>query len=127
MGRAGSKAPTAAQAACATGAASKLSVVATDRGAVRGERAGEMYAFKGIPYAASPVGNLRRRPPDEHDCWTGHNTSTSVSPDRRCSTSRRMTSSPSKIRRTFMFMVTGSLFTAAAGVPRGTAYGTRSS
>lgn len=45
-------------------------VVRTDRGPVRGLRAGETYAYKGIPYAAPPVGPLRWRPPVGHPPWT---------------------------------------------------------
>ena len=43
----------------------------TDRGLVRGATAGDTYAFKGIPYAAPPVGNLRWRAPTPAPCWQG--------------------------------------------------------
>ncbi|WP_438289814.1 carboxylesterase/lipase family protein [Streptomyces sp. HUAS TT7] len=55
-------------------------VVATGRGRVRGiitngvspARPGrEVAAFRGIPYAASPVGELRFAPPQEHPSWHG--------------------------------------------------------
>ncbi|MFE2062447.1 carboxylesterase/lipase family protein [Streptomyces sp. NPDC059467] len=45
--------------------------VATDRGRVGGVAEGEAIAFRGIPYAASPVGELRFAPPRPHQGWTG--------------------------------------------------------
>jgi para-nitrobenzyl esterase len=44
---------------------------ATDTGAVTGELAGETYAFRGIPFAAPPVDDLRFAPPKPAACWTG--------------------------------------------------------
>jgi para-nitrobenzyl esterase len=52
-------------------AASKSPVVATDDGPVRGTTVGDMQAFRGIPYAAAPVGNLRWRAPQPHGGWDG--------------------------------------------------------
>jgi len=52
-------------------AASKSPVVATDIGAVRGVATGTIQEFRGIPYAAAPVGDLRWRPPQEHERWDG--------------------------------------------------------
>lgn len=46
-------------------------VVQTSRGAVRGSFADEVYAFKGIPYAASPSGSRRLRPPQPAKPWSG--------------------------------------------------------
>lgn len=47
--------------------------VATDKGTVEGEatRDGKVIAFKGIPYAAPPVGKLRWAPPALAEAWTG--------------------------------------------------------
>ncbi|GGN46432.1 carboxylesterase/lipase family protein [Streptomyces fuscichromogenes] len=45
-------------------------VVDTDRGKVRGIAEGEAVSFRGIPYAASPVGELRFAPPRPHPGWT---------------------------------------------------------
>ncbi len=47
------------------------SVVATDRGPVRGVATPAMVAFIGIPYAAPPVGDLRWRAPQLHAGWHG--------------------------------------------------------
>jgi para-nitrobenzyl esterase len=46
-------------------------VIATDDGPVRGTTIGQMQAFRGIPYAAAPVGNLRWRAPQPHGGWQG--------------------------------------------------------
>src|SRR4051812_27071011 len=48
--------------------------VRTESGALRGLAVGEkrdVYAYKGIPYAAPPVGDLRWKPPQAAKSWTG--------------------------------------------------------
>jgi para-nitrobenzyl esterase len=55
----------------AASAAPKSPVVATDNGPIRGTTIGEVQAFRGIPYAAAPVGDLRWRPPQAHPGWQG--------------------------------------------------------
>jgi para-nitrobenzyl esterase len=45
--------------------------VATGAGHLRGERAGDVAVFRGIPYAAPPIGPLRFRPPAAHAPWDG--------------------------------------------------------
>jgi para-nitrobenzyl esterase len=47
--------------------------IKTDKGEVGGEATadGKVMAFKGIPYAAPPVGNLRWAPPAPAEPWTG--------------------------------------------------------
>jgi para-nitrobenzyl esterase len=46
-------------------------LVDTAQGTVRGSRAGGLTVFAGIPFAASPVGDLRLRPPQPVEPWSG--------------------------------------------------------
>lgn len=45
--------------------------VEIDYGPVRGYISGGIANFKGVPYAAPPVGSLRWRPPEPHVKWSG--------------------------------------------------------
>jgi para-nitrobenzyl esterase len=45
-------------------------VIETDKGLVRGTSEEELHVFRGIPYAAPPVGELRFQPPQPHSGWT---------------------------------------------------------
>jgi para-nitrobenzyl esterase len=47
------------------------SLVKVDTGTVRGVAAGDVISFKGIPYAAPPIGNLRWKAPQAAKPWDG--------------------------------------------------------
>jgi len=46
-------------------------IVCTEQGAIRGAIEGQTLAFKGIPYAQPPVGQLRWKPPQPAAPWQG--------------------------------------------------------
>lgn len=52
-------------------AAEDISLVKTEGGLLRGSVEDGVAAFRGIPYAAPPVGELRFRPPAPPEAWTG--------------------------------------------------------
>ena len=58
-------------------------VACTEQGAVRGVVQGETMAFKGIPYAAAPVGSLRWKPPRRLHAGMGHATAAALEPFAR--------------------------------------------
>jgi para-nitrobenzyl esterase len=55
---------------CPTDVMAKPGTVITDRGAVTGALVGTTYAYKNIPFAAPPVGDLRWKLPKPVACWT---------------------------------------------------------
>jgi para-nitrobenzyl esterase len=69
--------------AVADGVASGVSaepIVATHGGAVRGVAVTGGFAFRGLPYAAPPTGNLRWRPPAPPAHWQGVRDATQFGP-----------------------------------------------
>lgn len=55
-------------------------VVQVDAGLLRGSRDGAVRVFRGIPYAAAPVGRLRWRPPQPVPGWEGVRDATRFAP-----------------------------------------------
>ena len=67
----------------ADGAASRVGtgpVVAVQGGAARGVAVDGGFAFRGLPYAAPPTGDLRWRPPDPPASWSGVRDATRYAP-----------------------------------------------
>jgi para-nitrobenzyl esterase len=69
-----------AQPGCGAGVTSGPGVIATSEGAVRGVAEGGTLAYKGIPYAAPPVGERRWRPPAEPVCHAAELAATAFGP-----------------------------------------------
>lgn len=55
--------------------------VTTESGAVAGLASGGVLAFKGLPYAAAPVGDLRWRAPQPAKAWSGIRDGSVMGPD----------------------------------------------
>lgn len=55
-------------------------VLTIRQGGLRGRTDGGVTAFRGVPYAASPVGRLRFRPPAAHPGWPGVRDATQAGP-----------------------------------------------
>jgi len=64
----------------ATIVALSASVVQIDSGRISGTTQSGVSSYKGIPYAAPPVGNLRWRPPQPVASWTGTRPADKVGP-----------------------------------------------
>lgn len=65
--------------------------VATREGIVQGTAVGDIRIFKGIPYAAPPVGKLRWKPPEPPPKWTGARDATRFAPPCPYFDTRRLT------------------------------------
>ena len=66
--------------AMATSAAADPVRVKIDSGVLVGDSKGEVVSFKGVPYVAAPVGDLRWAPPRPVAPWTGERAATAYGP-----------------------------------------------
>ncbi|MGH9371242.1 MAG: carboxylesterase family protein [Vicinamibacterales bacterium] len=64
-----------------TSAQSQETIVKIDAGSVEGAVSGDVLSFKGIPYAAPPVGPLRWRAPLPVTSWSGVRPAIKYGPD----------------------------------------------
>jgi para-nitrobenzyl esterase len=71
----------AARVSTAKNSGTSSTVVKIEAGKVRGVVSGGLEIFKGVPYAAPPVGNLRWRPPQPVKRWKGVRAATDLAPD----------------------------------------------
>src|SRR5580700_5520378 len=69
------------------GSAARADVVRLRQGDLQGVTAGQVESFKGVPFAAPPVGDLRWRPPGPAPSWTGVKTADAFGPI--CTQARR--------------------------------------
>jgi para-nitrobenzyl esterase len=63
-----------------TGNAGATPLVVTESGAVSGLREHGLTVYKGVPFAAAPLGNLRWRPPEPAASWVGTRAATAFAP-----------------------------------------------
>jgi para-nitrobenzyl esterase len=64
----------------AHGPAAQGPIVTTSAGMIEGRSDGALHIFKGVPYAAAPVGPARWKPPGDMPAWTGIKPATEFGP-----------------------------------------------
>lgn len=68
-------------AVCSIGLAAAPDVVKVDGGSVTGIVTDGVRVFRGIPYAAAPIGDLRWRPPQAPKPWQGERDGSTYGPE----------------------------------------------
>ena len=79
-------------------------IVRIDDGVVRGTTAGTVDEFLGLPYAASPTGNLRWRPPAPPASWKGVRDATQFGPSCPQATTRNPFLPPGPISEDCLYL-----------------------
>jgi para-nitrobenzyl esterase len=64
----------------AAGAVARAPTVSTPAGIIEGRREGSLRIFRGIPYAAAPVGQARWKAPTDYPRWSGVKAATQFGP-----------------------------------------------
>ena len=93
---------TAGGAAVAGAGATQGPVVHIQGGAVRGQSVAWGVAFRGLPYAAPPIGRLRWRPPHPPRRWTGTRDATHFAPS--CPQAPSPFTPPGRMSETCLFL-----------------------
>eukprot|EP01065_Artemidia_motanka_P049586 TRINITY_DN824_c0_g1_i1.p1 TRINITY_DN824_c0_g1~~TRINITY_DN824_c0_g1_i1.p1 ORF type:complete len:560 (+),score=221.17 TRINITY_DN824_c0_g1_i1:67-1680(+) len=96
----------AAAAALLLGCAGAAPTVDTTYGKLEGTLSGKAYMFRGVPYAAPPVGNLRLKPPQAPPKWDGVKQATAFAPGcpQRCDLEIPLFSCPATVSEDCLYL-----------------------
>lgn len=108
---------------CCSYFANAQNVVKTDKGYIRGVNEGGITVFKGVPYAAPPVGQLRFKATQPHEAWRdtlaaaefGSNATQASGGSEDCLTLNVYTPKADAAKRPVMVWVHGGSMTSGSG------------